>query len=149
MSSRSRSTNKSLGMRMLLKLSGGFLEVCVNIVIYAVIIVLIYKAATYSYDFAYRVMGDVSMEEAPGRDVKIQLLKGESTMNVAAKLETNKLIDDKLAFFVKCKLNKVDIMPGTFILNTSMNYDAIIEAIKNYDNSIAAEETVEDVEASP
>ncbi|MCQ2495379.1 MAG: hypothetical protein MJ131_02165 [Lachnospiraceae bacterium] len=149
MNSKASGTGRSTGLRVLLRMSGGFLQVCLNLVIYAVIIILIYKAANYSYDFAYKVMGDVRMEEAPGRNVKLQILKGETSMNVATKLETNKLIDDKYAFFVKMKLNKVEIMPGTFVLNTSMNYDEIINIIKDYDNSVAKETTVEEAEAMP
>lgn len=149
MSSGAGNTERSIGLRVILKMSGGFLKICLNIVIYAVIFFLIYKAAHYSYDFAYRVMGDVRMEPNGGRDVKIQVLKGESSMNVAAKLETNKLIDDKYAFFVKCKLYSVDIMPGTYVLNTHMNYDEIIEKIMDYQNSLEEEQTVEEVESTP
>lgn len=104
------------------------------------------KASAYSYDFAYQIFGDVPVEEAPGRDVKITILKGETSMNIASKLEDSKLIKNKYSFFLKLKLKEYDIMPGTFILNTSMSYDKILEVITDYSLSIDAEKNVEDVE---
>lgn len=151
MSSNARGTGRSSGMRVLLRMSGGFLKICVNIVIYALVIFLIYKAAIYSYDFTYRVMGSetVDPDEASGREVKIQILKGETSMNIAAKLETNKVIVDKYSFFVKLKLRGDEVMPGTYMLKSWSTYDDIIREITDATKSLEAEESVEDVEGSP
>ena len=95
-------------------------------------------------------------DEPSGRDVKIQILKGESTMNVATKLETNKLIPDRYSFFLKVQIGnigstkkKYEIMGGTYVLNTSMNYDEILSMITAPENSIEGEVTVEDAESIP
>jgi len=139
-------------------MTGGFLQICLNIFIYAVIIYFLIKAVHISYDFAYRIFGDVSVEEEPGRDVKIVILKGESTMNIATKLETNKLIYDKYSFYLKVQLGnfgadddkkKYEIMGGTYILNTSMNYNEILETITDATKSLEHEVTVDDAEAGP
>ena len=37
-------------------------------------------------------------------------------------------------------------MPGTFVLNTSMDYDEILDVITNISNSIAEEKSIEDTE---
>lgn len=154
--SRATGTGNSSGIRVLLRICSGFLQIILNIALYGIVIWMIAKGAKYAYNFAYDVMGNSTVEDAPGRDVKIQLLKGESLMNIATKLETNKIIDNKLAFFVRAKLNalgakngKGDIQPGTFILNTSMTYRDILRKITDYSQSIADEETVEDVESLP
>lgn len=139
----------SKALRILLKFSIGILTVGIMVVFYAVVVYGIKKAANYSYDFSYQVFGDVGVEEAPGRDVRLQILKGETTMNIATKLEDSRLIVNKYSFYLKTKLKKYDIMPGTFVLNTSMSYDDILDIITDYSNSIEAEETVEDVETSP
>ena len=158
-----KGTGRSSGTRVLLRMSGGFLSLCLNIVIYVVLIFFLIKAVHIAYDYAYRIFGDVSVEEEPGRDVKIQILKGESTMNIATKLETNKVILDKYSFFIKVQLGnlssgsseagsskkKYDIKGGTYVLNTSMNYNEILEMITDAKNSIEGEVTVEDAEASP
>ena len=154
----SKGTGRSSGIRVLLRMSGGFLQICLNIFIYAVIIYFVVKGIHYSYDFAYRIFGDVSVEDEPGRDIKVQILKGESTMNVATKLETNKLIYDKYSFYLKVQIGnfgteennkKYDIKGGTYILNTSMNYDEILAVITDTKNSIEGEKTVEEAEKAP
>ncbi|MBR4341714.1 MAG: endolytic transglycosylase MltG [Lachnospiraceae bacterium] len=153
-----KGTGRSSGIRVLLRMSGGFLQICLNIFIYAVIIFFVVKAVHYTYDFAYRIFGDVSVEVEPGRDVKILILKGESTMNVATKLETNKLIPDRYSFFLKVQIGnfgsdenkkKYEIMGGTYVLNTSMNYDEILAVITDAKNSIEGEISVEEAENSP
>jgi len=152
-----KGTGRSSGTRVLLRMTGGFLGICLNIVIYAVIIFFLVKAIDKTYDFAYRIFGSVHMEEE-GRDVKIQILKGESTMNVAAKLETNKLIPDRYSFFLKVQIGnmgskegkkKYEIKGGTYILNTSMDYDEILSFITDVDKSIEGEVTLEDAESTP
>ena len=153
-----KGTGRSSGTRVLLRMSGGFLQICLNIFIYAVIIYFVVKGIHYTYDFAYRIFGDVSVEEEPGRDIKILILKGESTMNVATKLETNKLIPDTYSYFLKVQIGnfgsdeykkKYEIMGGTYILNTSMNYDEILDTITDAKNSIEGEISVEDAESTP
>ncbi len=158
-----KGTGRSSGTRVLLRMTGGFLSICLNVVIYAVLIFFLIKAVHIAYDYSYRIFGNVAVEEAPGRDVKIQILKGESTMNVATKLETNKLILDKYSFFIKVQLGnlasgskdensskkKYDIKGGTYILNTSMNYDEILDMITDAKNSIEGEVTVEEAESTP
>ncbi len=140
---------RSNGLKMLLRMTGGVLQICINIIFYAAVVIMIIKAADFSYDFAYQVFGDVSVEAAPGRDVKVQILKGETSMNIAAKLEDSRVVVNKYSFYLKTKLKEYDIMPGTFILNTSMSYDEVLEVITDYSKSIDEEESVEAVESGP
>ncbi len=136
-------------IRILMNISIGILTIGIALVFYSVVVYGLKKVSNYSYDFSYQIFGNVSIEAAPGRDVKVTVLKGESTMNIAKKLEDAKLIVDKNSFYLKAQLKKSEIMPGTFVLNTSMTYDEILNVICDYDNSIEAETTVEDVESTP
>ena len=156
--SASKGTGRSSGVRVLLRMSGGFLQLCLNIFIYAVIIFFVIKGIHKCYDMAYRIFGDVQVEEDPGRDVKITIYKGETTMDIANKLETNMLIPDKYSFFLKVQIGnfgsddnkkKYEIMGGTYVLNTSMNYDEILEMITDSKNSIEGEVSVEEAETKP
>ncbi len=143
----SKGSNKAV--RVLLNFALGILTIGIAIIFYAVVVYGIKKAAGYSYDFSYQLFGNVSVEAAPGRDVKVTILKGESSMNIASKLEDAKLVTNKYSFYVKLKLKDYEIMPGTFILNTSMTYNDILAIITDYSKSIDAETTVEDVESTP
>lgn len=144
-----RTSGSSRGVRMLMNLSLAILTIGFAVIFYAVVVIGIKKAAGYSYDFSYQLFGDVSVEAPPGRDVKITIMKGESSMNVASKLEDAKIIIDKYSFYVKLKLKKYEVMPGTFELNTSMTYDQVLSVITDYAQSIDEEVTVEDTESTP
>jgi len=143
------SSGSNKAVRVLLNFALGILTIGIAVIFYAVVVYGIKKAAGYSYDFAYQLFGDTSVEAAPGRDVKITILKGESSMNIASKLEDAKLVTSKYSFYLKLKMKDYEIMPGTFVLNTSMTYDDILQVITDYGQSIDAETTVEDVESTP
>lgn len=133
---------KTTTAKLILKIAGAIVRLFLNILFYVIVAMLIVKAGTYTYQFAYQVFGSVPMEAEPGREVEFQVLKGESTMDIANKLEVSKLIVNKYSFYLKTKFKEYNIMPGTFILNTSMDYDEILEIITDINNSIAEEEVV-------
>ena len=132
--------------RLVLKAAGSVLHICLNIIFYVIIIAIVIKGCQYVYHFSYQVFGSVSKEAEPGHDIEFKILKGESTMEISAKLENSSLIVDKYSFYIKTKLKEYAIMPGTYVLNTSMDYDEILDIITNISNSIAEEETLEDFE---
>lgn len=141
--------SSSRAIRVLLNLAVGVLTIGIAVIFYAVVAYGIKEAGSYSYDFAYQLFGDVSVEAAPGHDVKVTIMKGESSMNIASKLEDAKVVTNRYSFYLKLKLKEYDIMPGTFILNTSMSYDDVLAVITDYGQSIDAETTVEDTEQTP
>lgn len=134
---------------LVFKITSSLVRMFLNILFYLIVVMLIIKAGTYTYNFAYQVFGSVAVEAEPGRDVEFQVKKGESTMDIANKLEVSKLVVNKYSFYLKTKLKEFSIMPGTFVLNTSMDYDEILEIITDISNSIAEEEVVESQTANP
>lgn len=120
---------KSTNLKLALRMSNFIFRILVNCAFYLLIIFLITKASREIYQFSYQIFGQVRAEEAPGRDAQVQIRKGESTMNVASKLQLNKFIVNKYSFYVKAKLLDHKIMPGTYIINTSMSYDEIFAII--------------------
>lgn len=141
---------KALTSKLVLRITGGLMQVLLNIVFYVVIVILIVRGARFGYDFAYQVFSNETMDQPPGINVQIQIDKGEATMNVASKLEVSKLIKSKYSFYVKAKLKSAEIMPGTFALNTSMSYDEILKVITDQKQSLDYEEgTVDENQNSP
>lgn len=134
---------KSTSGKLALRLTGAITRFILNIIFYILVVAAVYKGATFLYRFSYEVFGSVARSEAPGTDVPVQIYRGETTMNIATKLETSLVIVDKYSFYFRTKLKNEDIMPGTYILNTSMDYDEILEIITDPKNSIAAEESIE------
>lgn len=120
---------RSTNAKLVLRISSFLFRMLLNIAFYLAVIMLITKVSTETYKFCYQIFGQVTASEAPGRNVEIQIKKGESTMNVASKLQLNKIIVNKYSFYVKAKLLKHTIMPGTYTVNTSMTYDEIFAII--------------------
>lgn len=134
---------KSTSGKLALRLTGAITRFILNIIFYILVVVVVYKGATFLYHFSYEVFGSVARTQAPGTDVTVQIYRGETTMNIATKLETSLVIVDKYSFYFKTKLKDYDIMPGTYVLNTSMDYNDILEVITDAKNSIAEEESAD------
>lgn len=120
---------KSTTSRVALKVISTILKILLNLLFYSIIIILLIKISGMAHDFGYQVFGKVTASESPGRDTTIQIKKGESTMNIANKLELYGVIVNKYSFFLKAKLKTHSLMPGTYELNTSMTYDEIFDIL--------------------
>ncbi|MBQ9119801.1 MAG: endolytic transglycosylase MltG [Lachnospiraceae bacterium] len=135
---------KSTSGKLALRFTGAIIRFIMNIIFYTLVVFVVVRGGTYVYHFSYQVFGSVAKAPEPGTDVTVQIFRGETTMNIASKLETSLLIVDKYSFYVKTQLKDYSIMPGTYVLNTSMDYNEILEVITNQANSIAAEESLEE-----
>lgn len=122
-------TLRNARTRVVLNITSFVLHVFLNILFYVIVIFAITKLSTIAYDFTYQVFGNESLEQAPGRDIYIQIKQGESTMNVASKLEINRVIENKYSFYFKAKLKKQNLMPGTYLVKSSMSYEQILTTI--------------------
>lgn len=133
-------TSKQANAKLALRITGGVFRFVLNVLFYMIVIMCIITFSKSAYDFSYQVFGDVAMDDAPGKDVKIRIVSGESTMTVARKLEQNKIILDDTTFYLKAKLSKVNIMPGTYVVNSSMTYDDIFAELSDVNNSLTTDE---------
>lgn len=115
------------------------LHLLLNVLFYAVVIFVIYKVGTTAKDFCYQVFGAYTMDAEPGINMEITIEDGASSMEVAAALEQYRLIPSRYSFYLKVQLMRHKILAGTYILNTAMTYDEILEQITNYANSIVQE----------
>lgn len=127
---------KSDGTKAVIDVAGFILHLLLNVIFYAVVIFAIYKAGITAKEFCYQVFGTTTMDAAPGINAEIEIGEGASTMEVAAALEMNRLIPNRYSFYLKVKLMDYEILAGTYILNTSMTYDEILNQITDYSNSI-------------
>jgi UPF0755 protein len=111
-----------------------------NIFFYILVVLLIINISKYAYNFTYQLYGPVALEEAPGREIIFQIKKGESKMDIATKLEINRAIKNKYSFYLKTKLQEYIIIPGTYIINSSMTYNEILEVVTDYSKSLVKDE---------
>ena len=115
--------------RIVLSIFGVVIHIFLNIIFYMVIVYMVIKASNYAYDFAYQVFGSVSVTKNSGYAAEVTIGKGESTMVVAKILDTKKLIKNKYSFYLRAKLTKQNILPGTYKVSSDMDYDQIFKVI--------------------
>lgn len=127
------------GTKIITDIFGFILHLLLNIIFYAVVIFVIYKVGITAKNFCFQVFGDYTMDAEPGINMEITINEGATTMEVASALEQYRLIPNRYSFYLKVQLMGYKILAGTYILNTSMTYDEILEQITNYANSIVQE----------
>lgn len=131
--------------KIILKTTRFTLNMLLNIIFYVLVILIIVKLSAAAYDFTYQIYGDYSVEQVPGTDVEFQINPGESTLQIAKKLDRTRIVVNKYSFFIRAMLSTSttkSIMPGTYKLNTSMNYSEILEKLTD----ISAAEPKEDID---
>lgn len=120
---------KNQGTKVVLSLTSTILHLMLTILFYVVVVILIVKGSQLAYQYSYQVFGSVSVDEVNGHDYTLTVSEGESTMNIATKLEQYGIIVNRYTFYVRAKLTKQNILPGTYEVNSTMDYDDIYKII--------------------
>lgn len=140
---------QSASVKLTLKVTSFILRLLLNIIFYVLVVILIIYFSKAAYGFTYQLYGPVSMDKAPGREIIVQVIDGDSTMDVASKLEVKQAIVNKYSFYLKTKLQNKVIMPGTYVIKSSMNYDEILQIITDYSASIGKKDKVKGKDTAP
>lgn len=127
------STNQNWGL-LFAKL---ILQVALCILFYFAVYAIVIDYAGEAYDFSYQIFGDVSMDPSSDEKVKITIPEGSSLREVASLLAEKELIKNEYSFYIRGKLStneKRVILPGTYILHVSDNYEDILNILTKSDN---------------
>ncbi len=102
-----------------------------GLLINVVIVFLVIKVFSFSFDFAYSVFGDVAKEPSSREYVIIEIPADSSILQIGEALEDGGVIDNKYAFFLKVKIKDYGskIVPGKYGLSPSMTYQEILNII--------------------
>ena len=123
--------------------AGGFLR-CVLYLIETIAVIYVGKAA---YDFGYDIFYQQPMDaKEEGRDVTVVVDDGDSVYQIGRTLESRGLIRDAKVFVVQEKLSYFSgkLQPGTYILNTSMTPDEMMEILARENVKGQPDQTQED-----
>lgn len=131
---------KSTAVKLTLKVTSFIVRLLMNLFFYILVVIVIINVSKFAYTFTYQLYGPDTVDEAPGRDIIIQIAKGESKMDIATKLELNHAVKSKYSFYLKTKLQDYVIMPGTYVINSSMTYHEILSIITDYTKSMEKSE---------
>lgn len=121
MSNRTREINK---------ITTTIISISVKLIVYALIILLLYEAVARGYAFGHEIFYAEAVDEAPGRDMVIQMEKDESVSEAAEILARAGVIKSEFAFIFQSKFYDYDtIYPGTYTLNTAMTSKEILQLL--------------------
>lgn len=106
-----------------------------------VALVIIYGTVSVSltfFDFGYRVFTEPAIEAEPGTDVVVTIESSMGALDIGKELESKGLVRDANLFMLQLKLSAYaeDIIPGTYILNTSMEPKEMMIAMSTKGNAI-------------
>jgi len=135
--------SSSTAFKVTFKITSFILRLLLNIIFFIFVIMLVIYGSRAAFNFTYQLYGPVTVDEQPGRTVYIEIKKGESTMEVARKLELYRVITNKYSFYLKTKLQSEVIMPGKYEVNSSMTYDDILDVITDYSKSLVQTDKAE------
>lgn len=108
------------------------LSLCVNILVFTLVVYGVGQICISGYYFCYEIFGSVVVEEAPGTDKEFVVQPDKDMLQIAKQLEQEGLIVDCYSFYIRTQLmdsGDFVLSPGTYVLNTSMDYEEIIEQI--------------------
>lgn len=113
------------------KLIGVVVSTVMKVVVYAAVIMFIWRAAYTAYDYGYRIFEEPAMSTGAGRVVTVTIPEDMSAKEMGILLEQKGLIRDANLFILQYYLSeyKVDLLPGTFELSTAMTVDEMLEAM--------------------
>lgn len=99
-----------------------FVSISFSILVMLLVVIGLFKAGTFCYEFGYRVFTEEPVAAAPGKDIVVQISEDMSEFDIGKLLEEKGLVKDGELFYAQLKLSAYTkkIRPGTYTLNTSM-----------------------------
>ncbi|MBO4627679.1 MAG: endolytic transglycosylase MltG [Lachnospiraceae bacterium] len=141
----SKKKKNSMMSNLVISLSTDVTRLIIDVLFYILVAFLIVRVSLYAKDFCYQLFGNVTMADYEhGVEKEIFIEAGDSTRDIAKRLEREGLIVNELSFYVKVKINKYNILPGTYKLRTSMNYNEILDVISVSTEKFDDEEELDD-----
>lgn len=117
----------------------------IKIVVFAFIIMFLYRAAVTAYDYGYRVFAEEPVSEGEGRIISVYVEENDSVSDIGQMLEEKGLIRDGKLFTIQELLSEHHgkIQPGIYDLNTAMTSQEMIAVM----SETAPEEDTENTES--
>ena len=109
-------------------IAGGFFR----FVLYVCVVVAVIYIGKSAYDFGYDIFYQQPMSsQEEGRDITVVVKQGDSVYQIGRTLEKKGLIEDPKVFVVQEMLSNYTgkLQSGTYILNTSMTADEMMEIL--------------------
>lgn len=98
------------------------LSIALKIVIYAVIIMGVYRLSMMAFDYGHSIFAEEAVDSRPGRTIEVTVESGASVGEIAKLLEEKGLVEDWKLFYLQAKLSKYSnkMEAGQYTLSTAM-----------------------------
>jgi len=98
------------------------LSIALRIVIFAVIVLGVFRLGSMSYDYGYFIFMEEAVDELPGRTIEVTVERGSSVKEIAKLLAKKGLVEDWRLFWLQVKVSKYDhaMKAGDYTLSTAM-----------------------------
>ena len=122
-----------------------FIKIAFSILAALIILYGMVSVARVSYDFGYRVFTEAPIDEEPGKRVRITIDSGMGAKEIGERLVEKGLVRDADLFVLQMKLSIYDgkLLPGEYILNTSMTAKEMMAVMATPPESESTESTGE------
>ena len=102
-----------------------------KILFYVLVIIVMIYLAQKAYSFGYAIFNQEPVAEAPGQAVTVIIPEDSTVKDIARTLERKELIEDDAIFLLQERLSGYHgrLLPGTYLLNTSMTADEMMEIL--------------------
>ncbi len=112
------------------KITGAVIAVTVRIIIILLLVTVVTRGAKTAYEFGHAIFYDSSVDEAPGRDISVEIPASMGTSEVASLLKEKGVIGNRASFIVQARFFEYDIRPGSYVLNSSKTSREILEQLE-------------------
>ena len=96
-----------------------------------VVIYLIYRGASFCYDYGYRIFTEPAVSSGEGRTVTVEVTKDMSPTEIGKLFQNKGLVKDARLFALQylCSEYRKDVKPGVFELSTAMTAEEMMQAM--------------------
>lgn len=110
---------------------GATAQIIIKVVVFAYIIIYIFRIAIAAYDYGYRVFTEPPLSYGEGRIISVYIEEDNSALDVGKMLQEKGLIRDGRLFMIQELLseNHGKIQPGVYDLNTNMTSQEMLAVI--------------------
>lgn len=108
-----------------------------KILVLALVILVFVHIGKTAYSFGFRVFGEDTVSDPPGKKVAVTIEDDISASGLAGLLKSKRLIKDEKVFWVQYQLSqyKGKLKGGNYILNTSQTSEEMLAELAGVDET--------------
>ena len=79
-----------------------------------------------AYQFGYSIFAESTTEAEPGKEISIRVYEDTTFREIGSTLQDYGIIEDKNVFVVQAKLYETELLPGTYVISSTMTVEDIL-----------------------